>query len=163
MKGTFLIRWAIVALVLAAVVGLAYQRYARDVASIAPEAYSGVENGKAVRVLGRIRAGSLQNVVAAKSAEFVLEGGNAQVRVLYSGPDTETLRDLKTILASGTRQPDGSFLANQVAISPNYEFITLAFGLIAAILVVFTFVLEWRVSRWRSMLDEPGIEGGKAS
>lgn len=161
MKSAFVIRWLVVLLVLGAVAALAYQRYQRDVAHIAPEAYAAIESGKSARILGRVQAGSLKNVVAGKGAEFVLEAGSVQVKVVYQGPDTDTLRELKTLLVQGVRQPDGTFMASQASIAPNYDYIALAFGLVAALLGVFAFVLEWRVAGMRETLGDAAIKEAK--
>jgi cytochrome c-type biogenesis protein CcmE len=160
-KGSFYIRWLLVLLVLGAVAAFAFQRYQRDVAHIAPAAFAAAESGKSLRILGRVQAGSLKNVVANKGAEFILEGGGAQVRVVYQGPDTDTLRELKTLLVQGVRQADGTLLASQASIDPNYDFIALAFGVVATILGVFGFVLDWRVLKMRETLGEAAIKGAK--
>lgn len=149
MRGTY--RWLLVVLLLGAVTMLAFQRYQKEVASVAPSEFDAAAVMQPVRVLGRIRAGSL-NIVAADEAHFVLESEGAQVSVLYHGPDLDTLRELKTILAHGEKQADGSLRADAVSITPNYGFIIGAYGMAGVILLLFAFLVEARLRRMEKEL-----------
>jgi cytochrome c-type biogenesis protein CcmE len=148
MKG--LLRWLLVALVLGSVMALAFQRYRNDVASLTPAEY-GAAAASPVRVLGRVQAGSLN--IANGEAHFILESDSAQVSVLYRGPDLDTLRELKTILARGEKQADGNLHADVVTIAPNYAFIAGAYGAAGTILLLFAFLVEARLRRMEKELQ----------
>lgn len=144
------LRWLVVVLMLGVVVALAFQRYQNEVAYLVPAELGKVAEAQTVRVLGRVQAGSFKP--AAAEAHFVLEGQGAVVNVIYRGPDVDTLRELKTILARGVKQADGSLLADQVSIAPNYDYIAGAYGAAGLILLAFAFLVERRVRRMQSAL-----------
>jgi cytochrome c-type biogenesis protein CcmE len=152
-----LIRWLVVVSMLGMVAALGYQRYRDDVAHLAPADLAAVEAGRSLRVLGRIKAGSLV-ASGGEKASFVLEGDGTQVRVMYHGPDLDTLRELKTVLVSGVRQPDGGVLAGQVTIAPNYGYIAAAYALVTVTLLLFAFATECRVNRIRGALGDADRE-----
>lgn len=143
-------RWLLVSLLLGAVVALAFQRYQNEVASLSPAEFRATAAAQPLRVLGRVRAGSLK--IALGEARFVLEGQNGEVSVSYRGPDLDTLRELKTILARGEKQADGGLRAEVVSIAPNYAFIVGAYGSVALILLLFAFVVEARLRRMEKEL-----------
>lgn len=149
MKGV--LRWLLVALVLGTVLMLAFQRYQNDVASLAPAEFGAAAVLQPLRVLGRVQAGSLK--IANGEAHFILESDSAQVSVLYRGPDLDTLRELKTILARGEKQADGSLHADAVTIAPNYAFIAGAYGAAGTILLLFAFLVEARLRRMEKELQ----------
>lgn len=140
------LRWLLVLLALGAVVALAWQRYQQEVAYLGPGEFVTAAPSGDVRVLGRVRAGSFGKINASE-ARFVLEDQGAAVNVVYRGPDLDTLRELKTILARGVKQADGSLLASQVSIAPNYNYIAGAYGVAGLILLLFAFVVERQVRR----------------
>lgn len=143
-------RWLLVLVLLGAVVALAFQRYRNEVASLAPAEFGAAAVSQPLRVLGRVQAGSLK--IAAGEARFVLEGQGAQVSVSYRGPDLDTLRELKTILARGEKQADGGLRADVVSIAPNYAFIVGAYGSVGLILLLFAFMVEARLRRMEKEL-----------
>lgn len=145
------LRWVLVLVALGVVVALAWQRYQQEVAYLLPREFPSVLQMQEVRVLGRVRAGSFSKIDA-NEARFVLEEQGAAVDVLYRGPDLDTLRELKTILARGVKQADGSLLASQVSISPNYDYIAGAYGMAGLILLLFAFVVERQVRRMEKEL-----------
>jgi cytochrome c-type biogenesis protein CcmE len=138
-------RWLLVVLLLGSVTALAFLRYQNEVASVAPREFRAAAVGQTLRVLGRVQAGSLQ--IIAGQAHFLLENDGAQVRVLYRGPDLDTLRELKTILASGEKLTDGSLRAAAISITPNYAFIVAAFASAGTILLLFALLVEIRLRR----------------
>lgn len=146
------LRWLLVLLALGVVAGLAWQRYLDEVAYLEPGGIASLTQAGNIRVLGRVKAGSFSKS-GTSEARFVLEGGGGEVQVLYRGPDVDTLRELKTILARGVRQADGSLLADLVTIAPNYGFIAGAFGSAALILLLFAFVVEYQVRRMEKELQ----------
>lgn len=146
------LRWLLVLLALGVVAALAWQRYLNEVAYLAPHEFATVAQAQNVRVLGRVRAGSFQKF-GAMEARFVLEEQGAAVSVIYRGPDMDTLRELKTILARGAKQADGSLLADQVSIAPNYDYIAGAYGVAGLILLLFAFVVERQVRRMEKELQ----------
>lgn len=141
------VRWLAV-ISLAAVALLAWQRYQRDVASVAPAAFNTLASGQSARVVGRVQAGSLQR--AAEGASFVLEENGAVVPVTYRGPDSDTLRELKTVLVTGRREADGRMAASEVSIAANYGYITAAYGLVIGLLLGFA----WRLERAAGKLEK---------
>jgi len=141
------VRWLAVSL-LAAVALLAWQRYQRDVASVAPAAFNGLASGQSARVAGRVQAGSLQR--AAEGASFVLEENGATVPVTYRGSDNDTLRELKTVLVTGRREADGRMAASEVSIAANYGYITAAYGLVIGLLLG----VAWRLERAAGKLEK---------
>lgn len=140
------LRWLLVLVALGVVVALAWQRYQQEVAYLAPREFAAATQAGEVRVLGRVRAGSFSRT-GANEARFVLEQEGAAVSVVYQGPDLDTLRELKTILARGVKQADGSLRANQVSIAPNYDYIAGAYGVAGLILLLFAFMVERQVRR----------------
>lgn len=145
------LRWLLVLLALGVVLALAWQRYLNEVAYLAPREFATAAQARDVRVLGRVRVGSFQKS-GATEARFVLEEQGAAVSVIYRGPDMDTLRELKTILARGVKQADGSLLANQVSIAPNYDYIAGAYGAAGLILLLFAFMVERQVRRMEKEL-----------
>ncbi len=145
-------RWLLVALLLGTVAILAFQRYQNEVASVAPSEFGAAAVSQPLRVLGRVQAGSLKKI-AADEARFILESDGAQVSVLYRGPDLDTLRELKTILAHGEKQADGSLRADAISITPNYSFIVGAYGMAGVILLLFAFLVEARLRRMERELQ----------
>lgn len=148
MKGVM--RWLLVAVLLGSAVLLSVQRYVNEVASQDPAEFSTAAASQPWRVLGRVQAGSLK--MATGEASFILEGQGAQVSVLYRGPDLDTLRELKTILAHGEKQADGSLLADTVSIAPNYAYIAGAYGAAGTILLLFALLVELRLRRMEKEL-----------
>lgn len=146
------LRWLLVLLALGAVIALAWQRYQQEVAYLEPREFATAAPSGDVRVLGRVRAGSFGKI-SATEARFVLEDQGGMVNVTYRGPDLDTLRELKTILARGVKQADGSLLASQVSIAPNYDYIAGAYGVAGLILLLFAFVVERQVRRMERELQ----------
>ena len=148
MKGK--LRWLLVTLLLGGAVMLALQRYQKEVASLDPAEFSNAAAAQPLRVLGRVQAGSLK--FAEGEALFILEGQGGQASVLYRGPDLDTLRELKTILAHGVKQADGSLHADTVSIAPNYAYIAGAYGSAGTILLLFALLVEMRLRRMEKEL-----------
>ncbi|MDP2829593.1 MAG: cytochrome c maturation protein CcmE [Sulfuricellaceae bacterium] len=147
-------RWLFIFLVLGLVSALAWQRYQSEVSSYSPLEFSRLVDGQQARVLGRVQAGSLK--MSANDASFILEEQGALTPVIYAGPDMDTLRELKTILAQGVRQADGSLRAERVSIAPNYAYIVGAYGSIALILLLFAFLVERQLRQIQKTLDKEG-------
>jgi cytochrome c-type biogenesis protein CcmE len=153
-------RWLFIIFVLGAVSALAWQRYQSEVSSYSPLEFSHLTDGQQARVLGRVQAGSLKmsanTLKGTSDASFSLEAQGALTPVIYAGPDMDTLRELKTILAQGVRQADGSLRAGRVSIAPNYAYIVGAYGSIALILLLFAFLVERQLRKIQKTLDKEG-------
>lgn len=152
MTGFRAINWLVVALLMLAVAGFAYDRYLRDVAAVPPQAFAAMAEGASVRVMGRVQAGSVKPEGDALS--FVLEEGGASIRVVYRGPDQDMARELKTLLVSGRRLPDGSMAADGMAIAANYGYITAAYGLAIGLLFAFAWAQERAVRGMEKRLEQ---------
>jgi len=97
--------------------------------------------------MGRIDAGSLERGSEGKSFQFRLSGAGQQIPVTFMGEDQDTLRELKTIVVIGDWDGEGHrFEAKEVALIPNYDFITWAYLASLLPLIVFIFHMERKVA-----------------
>ncbi len=145
--------WLLAGAMLLAAAGFAYDRYAHALASVPPAAVAAAAEGGSVRVLGRVRAGSVR--AEGDALSFVLEGSGGAVRVAYRGPDKEAVRELKNLLVSGRRVADGGLAADAVAIAANYGFVAAAYGLGFGLLLVFAWTQERAARALEKELEQP--------
>ncbi len=144
------IRWGAILIAVFLVATLGWMRYEREVTTIAPERLLSQTPGGTVRVLGRVKAGSLSAREGASGAlteaTFVLAGQDEEVFVRYEGEPAENIRDLKQIVAIGRWDPAaGEFLAHETANLPNYGYVSAAYLLVLIPMGVFLFRMERRV------------------
>lgn len=145
--------WLLVGVLLLAATGFAYNRYVDALASVPPQAFATIAEGGSVRVLGRVRAGSV--MPEGDTLNFVVEGEGGFVQVAYRGPDKEAVRELKNLLVSGRRLPDGGMAADAVGIAANYGFVTAAYVLALGLLLVFAWMQERAASTLEKELERP--------
>lgn len=139
------IRWVLALLALLAAAGAGWNRYQQQVAPQSAAGFESAATGSPIRLLGRIGGGSLHSDTTAMS--FVLEIEGRRVPVRYVGPDRDSVRELKTMLVGGVRQPDGSLLADSVGIHPNYGYVAAGFGLVLTVLLLRAASLELQLRR----------------
>jgi cytochrome c-type biogenesis protein CcmE len=149
----FYIRWGAV-LAIGVVIGLlGLQRYYRDVNALSPEQLLREQPVQAVRVLGRIEGGSLVKEEAQR--KFLLSGESEKVSVSYRGEETESLRELKTLVVEGKWDPSTRILeAQKISITPNYGFITAAYLVSLIPLGLFLFNMERKVALLYIMIKQ---------
>lgn len=146
MRGVYL-RWG-GALALAALIGaLGAQRYYQEVATVSPERLLHNPPQETVRVLGRVEGGSLVKDPLGKEARFQLSGEKERIAVHYIGDDSDTLRELKTIVVMGEwNGAAAEFTAKKIALIPNYGFITAAYLIALIPMGLFLFNMERKVA-----------------
>ena len=140
---SFYIRWGVVLLVTFVIAFLGFQRYQKDVASLTPDQILQDPSPNKVRVVGIIQGGSLTREDESNRAFFLLQGEDKTLPVRYQGHDTDTLRDLKTVvitgrLNSGTAEFDGE----AISLIPNYGFVAAAYLLGILPTLFFLFLME---------------------
>lgn len=149
----FYIRWGGV-LTIGLIIGLlGMQRYNREVTAISPDRLLRDPPAQPVRVLGRIEAGSL--VKEGTAVTFRLFGENEAIPVSYQGDETESLRELKTLVIEGKWDPSARVLeARKIALIPNYGFVTAAYLVTLIPLGLFLFHMERKVALLYIMIKQ---------
>jgi hypothetical protein len=113
-------------------------------------------------MLGMVEAGSLRKDPLTSQMLFSLVEDGQRIPVVYQGKDTDSLRELKTLVViGGWDAASQSFLAQDLALIPNYGFIIAAY-LVMIPLALFLFMMERRVRLLyteikRSKLYEPEV------
>jgi cytochrome c-type biogenesis protein CcmE len=144
MKGLY-IRWGGLILVGLWIVGVGTQRYNRDVRPLTPEEVLKNHSAGPVRMLGMVEAGSLRKDAATSQMVFSITEDGQRIPVVYQGKDTDNLRELKTlVLVGGWDDTSQRFVAQDIALIPNYGFIIAAY-LVMVPLALFLFMMERRV------------------
>ena len=135
---------------------LGMQRYYRDVNALSPEQLLREQPIQTVRVLGRIEAGSLMKEET--GMKFLLSGESEKVPVSYRGEETDSLRELKTLVIVGKWDPSAhKFDAQKVSITPNYGFVTAAYLLSVVPLGLFLFHMERKVALLYIMIKQEKV------
>ena len=152
---SFYIRWVVVLLVTFVIAFLGFQRYQKDVASLTPDQILQDTSPNKVRVVGIIQGGSLTREDESNRAFFLLQGEDKTLPVRYQGHDTDTLRDLKTVvitgrLNSGTAEFDGE----AISLIPNYGFVAAAYLLGILPTLFFLFLMERKLRLLYSEVKE---------
>lgn len=149
----FYIRWGVV-FAIGMVIGLlGLQRYYRDVNALSPEQLLREQPAQVVRVIGRIEGGSL--VKEESQRKFLLSGESEKVPVVYRGEETDSLRELKTLVVVGKWDPSAHLLeAQKISMTPNYGFITAAYLLSLIPLGLFLFNMERKVALLYIMIKQ---------
>ncbi|HTN43256.1 MAG TPA: cytochrome c maturation protein CcmE [Nitrospiria bacterium] len=161
MKG-FYIRWGVLILVGFWIAAIGAHRYNRDVRPLSPEQVLKNHLAGPVRMLGMVEAGSLRKDPLTSQMLFSLVEDGQRIPVVYQGKDTDSLRELKTLVViGGWDAASQSFLAQDLALIPNYGFIIAAY-LVMIPLALFLFMMERRVRLLyteikRSKLYEPEV------
>jgi cytochrome c-type biogenesis protein CcmE len=149
----FYIRWGGTLAIGIAIALLGLQRYDREVTAISPEQLLREQPTQTVRVLGRIEAGSL--VKEATEQKFLLSGESEKVPVTYRGEETDSLRELKTLVIEGKWDPSSRTLeAQKLSLTPNYGFVTAAYLVTLVPLGLFLFHMERKVALLYIMIKE---------
>jgi cytochrome c-type biogenesis protein CcmE len=155
MKRLYL-RWIGIGSVVFLLALLGARRYCNDVATLPIERLVAEAPSGEVRVLGQIVANSI--VPSEEGMSFQLTDPPEALTVLYTGKETDEIRDLKTLVMigkwdGGTRR----FIADRTAIRPNYGFVLAAYlvGLIPVAL--FLFRMEYRVARLYAEIKETKV------
>lgn len=108
--------------------------------------------------MGMIDAGSFIRADGDKPFRFNLSGEREKVAVVFTGKDTDSLRELKTIVAVGRWDSETRVLnATEIALVPNYGFITSAYLFSLAPLAFFLFFMERRVAMLYVMIRQEKV------
>lgn len=75
---------------------------------------AGLPLGRAVRLGGLVAAGSIAHQQDGVSIRFTVTDGVAVVPVLFSGIPPDLFRERSGVVAEGSFQPDGSFVATNL-------------------------------------------------
>ncbi len=152
----FYIRWVILLAIFGGIAGLGGLRYIREVKTISPKDVMAQSSVAGVRLMGMIEAGSFIKALAGEPFRFNLSEKGEKVAVVFSGEDTDSLlRELKTIVVVGRWDREaGVFHASEIALVPNYGFITSAYVFSLVPLGFFLFYMERRVALLYVMIKE---------
>lgn len=157
MKGLY-IRWAVLFVIFGGIGCMGLIRYNREVKTVSPETVLASESATGVRLMGMIHPGSFVRASGDEPFRFKLTEDGSQVNVTFSGDDSETLRELKTIVVIGRWDRKASrFDASDIALIPNYAFISSAYLLTLIPLALFLFFMERRVAILYVMIKEEKI------
>jgi cytochrome c-type biogenesis protein CcmE len=74
----------------------------------------GLPLGKAVRLGGMVKAGSVRKAADGVTLEFVVADASATVPVIFKGIAPDLFRENSGVVAEGQFQPDGSFVASNL-------------------------------------------------
>ncbi|MFQ5598320.1 MAG: cytochrome c maturation protein CcmE [Nitrospiria bacterium] len=149
------IRWAVLSLLFGTIGILGFVRYNRDVRTISPKALLESPAGAHIRLLGMVEPGSLIENAAEGTVHFDISGEGRKIAVKFSGSDEEILRELKTIVVVGQwHRETGELVAQEIALNPNYGFITSAYLLSLIPLAFFIFHMERKVALLYIMIKE---------
>jgi len=151
----FYIRWTVLVLIFGSIGIMGFVRYNREVKTISPQTLLASESAPDIRLMGMIHPGSFVRASGDEPFRFKLTEDGAKIDVVFSGDDTDTLRELKTIVAIGRWDRDaGRFDASDIALIPNYGFISSAYLLTLIPLAFFLFFMERRVVILYVMIKE---------
>ncbi len=141
------VQWAVVALAAAIVAFSASRYYDQHLLTVTPEAVlDGGAGSELVRVQGLVEGGTLTGDASSGQAAFRLRGDRDALPVEYNGPPPENLRELKTLVVIGRWDAERRvFLAQDLALIPNYGFVVSAYLVALLPLALFTFLMERRV------------------
>jgi len=151
------VRWIVLSIVFGVIAVLGVSRYNKEVRTISPKKLLAGQPVSDLRVMGRVDAGSLVKGTGNKPFRFTLsgEGEGEKVPVFFPGDDQETLRELKTIVVIGQwDKKEMAFKAREIALIPNYGFITYAYLASLIPLAFFLFLMERKVALLYIMIKE---------
>jgi len=138
------LRWGVMLLVLCLILVGGVARYYRDVSALSPEQLMRQRPEGLVRVMGRVKAGTLNQSHEGSTFELTgTEGGVTSILVRHQGKPYENMRALKVLVI------EGEWDTGRMALSalnfrplPNYGFVTAAYLLSMIPLVLFLFHME---------------------
>jgi len=146
LKG-FYLRWLVLLILFSGIALLGFSRYNREVRTISPKALLSEQSAPGIRLIGMVEAGSLVRGGDGVPFRFSLSGEGEKIPVRFSGDDSDTLRELKTIVVIGQWSGEkNEFDADRIALVPNYGFITSAYMVSLIPLGFFLFYMERRVA-----------------
>ncbi len=138
------IRWGVILLLLCIIIGLAVVRYYKEVYAMTPEQLMIARPEGVIRVLGRVKAGTLQ--ANAEGATFEISsasGGETSIVVRHQGKPYENLREMKVLVIHGIWDTGKMELsAQKFSLVPNFHFVTAAYLLTLIPLGLFLFFME---------------------
>ncbi|HEY5648413.1 MAG TPA: cytochrome c maturation protein CcmE [Nitrospiria bacterium] len=162
MTRVFLIRWVVILILAGAIVGMAVQRYSREVQTIGPAQVMTSATPGPLRVLGMVEGGTLEKTEPFTGASFTLSQGDSRIPVVYRGEEPDNLRELKTIVVVGRWDvSNDAFISEEVDLIPNFGFVLAAY--LALIPVgIFLFLMERKVSLLYNEIKESRIYESEA-
>jgi hypothetical protein len=123
---------------------LGARRYCVEVATLPMKRLIAESPSGEVRILGQIVANSI--TPSAEGIRFKLTDQTETLTLLYTGKETDSIRDLKTLVTIG--KWDGEKLvADRTAPRPNYDFVTAAYFVGLIPVALFLFQMERRVEK----------------
>jgi len=150
------VRWIAILAVGAVIVFLGIRRYQNEVAAVAVDLFAANPGEGAVRVVGRIAAGSVTSETGGRS--FDLAGEKGAIRVRYVGPENDDIRDLKTLVMTGRWDAGERLLiADRIALAPNVEFVVAAYLVGLVPLAFFLFQMERNVASLYTEIKEEAV------
>ncbi len=155
----FYLRWMILMTIFGSISILGAVRYFQEVRTISPKTLLSIQPKETVRLMGMIDAGSFMKATENEPFRFDLSGEGGKVAVTYTGEDPDgLLRELKTIVVIGNWESgDGEFQAKEIALVPNYGFITSAYIFSLVPLAFFLFYMERRVALLYVMIKDEKV------
>jgi len=155
----FYIRWALLLLIFGGIGCMGVLRYNLEVKTLSPQDLLESESASGLRLMGMIDAGSFVRASGNKPFRFNLSEDGKKIPVVFTGEDVDdALRDLKTIVVIGQWDREASqFAASDIALIPNYGFISGAYLLSLIPLAFFLFFMERRVAILYVMIKEEKI------
>ena len=138
------VRWGMMLLAFGFIGVASVVRYNKEVSALSPEQLIRERPEGVARVLGRVKAGTLQE----GDGEYVFEftgasGGMTSIQVRYHGKPYENMRELKVLVIEGEWDTGRmEFAAQRFHPLPNYGFITAAYLLSLILLGIFLFGME---------------------
>lgn len=123
----FYIRWGVILAIGLVIALFGAQRYYQEVDTLSPEQLLQTQSTETLRILGLVQPGSLV-LGDPNGIRFRLSGEQQSLPVLYTGPPTDILRELKTLVVVGRWDPAGQvFMARDIALLPNYGYVLAAY------------------------------------
>ncbi|MFQ5543634.1 MAG: cytochrome c maturation protein CcmE [Nitrospiria bacterium] len=161
---SFYLRWAILIILFGCIGFLGLSRYNRDVRTISPSQLLSTQPNTSIRLLGMVSPGTLVRGEMGRVTRFDLSGDGEKVAVQLANDDEETLRELKTVVILGKWDETKKVLnADEIALVPNYGFITSAYLFSLLPLAFFLFYMERKVSLLYIAIKEEKVYEPEAS
>ena len=138
------IQWGVILLVLCVIAGFGVARYYQDVFPISPEQLIQMRPEGSVRVIGRVKAGTLNE--GPEDSRFELTGkteGLTSIQVEYHGKPYENMREMKLLVVEGDWDTGRMQLsARNFRPLPNTGFVVAAYLFALIPLCIFLFSME---------------------
>jgi len=140
-------RWLALLFLFGAIGFLGLVRYKQDVQTISPAQLLAAPSAASVRLLGMVSPGTLVRGAEGELTRFDLSAEGKSIPVQIVEDEEETLRELKTVVIVGKWDSARNVLnGGEIALVPNYNFITSAYLLSLIPLGFFLFHMERRVA-----------------